>query len=145
MDDAIQVSVEAKLNYFKEVLDFGVGLTHTHNVGGSRSTLTCTTDADQSSCVWDDKNCHNIWKAKRNRRIHGYARRSCDTPRDGAKINMPNTERRGDGYYTVGMLDFCVVYPLSQIAGCAASCSDIDYPKPKPGDEPLFPITESWV
>ncbi|KAG9233812.1 hypothetical protein BJ875DRAFT_33872 [Amylocarpus encephaloides] len=130
-DNAIQVSIEGKITLIKDTLDGGGGVSYTHNFGGSQAFSTCSTQSDVSTCTWDDKACHAIWKAKRNRRIHGYLRRSCNTPRDGT--NMPNTEKRGDGYYTVGMLDFSLVVPNNQIVGCAAKCSDLEYPDPVPG------------
>ncbi|CAG8975777.1 hypothetical protein HYALB_00009298 [Hymenoscyphus albidus] len=94
-DNAVQVSFEGKLGKLKEVLDIGGGLSLSHNAGGSEVTTICNAKSDTSSCSWSDQGCHVIWKAKRNRRIHGYFRRSCDKPRSGT--NMPDTQPRADG------------------------------------------------
>jgi hypothetical protein len=37
-------------------------------------------------------------------------------------------QKRPDGYWTVGMLDFEVVLPDNQAIECAAMCNDISYP-----------------
>ncbi|KAF2755316.1 hypothetical protein EJ05DRAFT_478335 [Pseudovirgaria hyperparasitica] len=130
-DNAIQTQIEGKITLIKDKVDAGASVSYTHNFGGSQAFSTCSTVSNTGTCTWEDKGCHAIWKAKRNKRIFGYMRRSCNTPRDGT--NMPNTEKREDGYYTVGMLDFSVVVPDNQIIGCAAKCSDLKYPDEAPG------------
>jgi len=129
-DNAIQAGAEGKLDEVKKT-GWGVGgsFQYTHNFGGSQTFLTCNSVADQGSCQWNDQNCHAIWKGKRNKRVFGYMRRSCDKGRDGTNMS----EKRADGYYTVGMLDFDIVLPDNQAVGCAAMCNDVSYPNGKPG------------
>ncbi|KAL8649954.1 MAG: hypothetical protein Q9226_005351 [Calogaya cf. arnoldii] len=88
---------------------------------------TCKGNTAAGNCKWDDQGCHAIWTAQRNRRVRGYRRRSCKTPRDGPGINIPNSAQRMDGFYTVGMLDFEVLVPESTIVGCAADCGAESY------------------
>ncbi|PVH99561.1 hypothetical protein DM02DRAFT_729135 [Periconia macrospinosa] len=132
-DNAIQGGVEGKVDFEKST-KWGLGgkLMYQHNFGGSQTFLTCNSVADQGSCSWDDKGCHAIWKGKRNRRVFGYVRRSCDKGRSGTNMS----EKRADGYYTVGMLDFDIVLPDNQAIGCAARCNDVKYPDPRPGGPP---------
>ncbi len=49
--------------------------------------------------------------------------------------NMPNSSKRSDGFYTVGMRDFEYDLPTpNTMIGCAAKCDETRYPdlKPKP-------------
>ncbi|KAK4974708.1 hypothetical protein LTR66_002151 [Elasticomyces elasticus] len=44
-------------------------------------------------------------------------------------------QRREDGYYTVGMLDFEYNLPTSNAqTGCDGRCGSSEYPDPKPQD-----------
>lgn len=51
--------------------------------------------------------------------------------------NVPNSARRSDGYYTVGMQDINFQVPDNRIIGCAAKCGDTQYPDPQPGSDPV--------
>ncbi|KAH7380130.1 hypothetical protein BKA66DRAFT_442448 [Pyrenochaeta sp. MPI-SDFR-AT-0127] len=137
-DNAIQAGLEGKLDEVKKT-KWGIGgsFQYTHNFGGSQTFLTCNSVADQGSCQWADQGCHAIWKGKRNKRVFGYIRRSCDKGRDGTNMS----QQRGDGYHTVGMLDFDLVLPDNQAIGCAANCNDVKYPegRPKTSDKVPFP------
>lgn len=55
--------------------------------------------------------------------------------------NVPNSARRSDGYYTVGMQDINFQVPDNCIIGCAAKCGDTQYPDPQPGSDPVEIIT----
>jgi len=133
-DNAYNPSIEAKIDVESKVKwGIGGGFSYTHNSGGSETKLTCKTVSDSGTCTWEDKKCHAIWKGKRNKRIYGYVRRSCDKNRSGT--NMPDTAKRPDGYYTVGMLDFDFSVPDNQVIGCGATCENKFYPNPKPSPE----------
>ncbi|KAB8300222.1 hypothetical protein EYC80_000439 [Monilinia laxa] len=129
-DNAVQFSLETKLDEIKQTKwGVGGGFSWTHNIGNSQTTLTCNSVADQGSCQWGDQGCHAVWKGKRNKRVFGYMRRSCDKGREGTNMN----QQRADGYWTVGMLDFDYLLPDNQVIGCAALCNDVSYPEAKPG------------
>lgn len=53
---------------------------------------------------------------------------------------MPNSKKRPDGYYTVGMQDLSFAVPDNYLIGCAATCADLTYPNPSPGPENVTPI-----
>ncbi|KAA8572489.1 hypothetical protein EYC84_003109 [Monilinia fructicola] len=122
---------------------WGGGFSWTPNVDNSDTTLTCNSVADQGSCQWDDEGCHGVWKGKRNKRVSGYMRRSCDKGRDGTNMN----HQRPDGYWTVGMLDFDYLVPDNQLIGCAALYNDVSYPEAKPGgpSEKVPSTTDSYA
>ncbi|KAF2740579.1 hypothetical protein EJ04DRAFT_481706 [Polyplosphaeria fusca] len=136
-DNAIQVGAEGKLDEIKQT-KWGIGgsFSYTHNFGGSQTFLTCNSVADQGSCQWSDQGCHAIWKGKRNRRVFGYLRRSCDTGREGTNMS----QQRADGYFTIGMLDFDIVLPDNQAIGCAAMCNDVSYPDGTPANSDKVPF-----
>ncbi len=113
-------------------------LLYNHNFGGAKSEQICTSTSNQGTCTWDDKGCHAIWVAQRNTLVNGYIRRSCNTPRSGT--NVPDSSKRADGYYTVGMQDFNFQAPNNRIIGCSAKCGDLKYPDATPGAEAAIPI-----
>ena len=53
---------------------------------------------------------------------------------------MPNSPKRPDGYYTVGMQDINFQVPDNRIIGCAADCGDQTYPDPTLGSDLVTPI-----
>jgi len=95
------------------------------------STEVCAKITDTTTCTWTDQKCHSVWSATKSLTQYGYMRRSCNTPRAG--VNVPNSAKRGDGYYTVGIQDFTFDVPTpTVVVGCAALCSDAKYPNPLP-------------
>ncbi len=55
---------------------------------------------------------------------------------------MPDSSKRSDGFYTVGMMDFEFDLPTpTTMIGCAAKCDDTRYPEPKPKPQlDLIPV-----
>ena len=56
---------------------------------------------------------------------------------------MPNSSKRADGYYTVGMQDFSYQVPDNRLVSCSASCGDTTYPTAIPLPDPLQTISPS--
>lgn len=82
-DNKIQGTIEGKVEKIAEKFGVTAKLEYAHNWGGSQQFRTCTAGTQAARCTWDDKECHSFWTARRNHRIHGYARRTCNTGRDG--------------------------------------------------------------
>ena len=137
-DNQFAAQIQAQFPIWKKDASVTPTLSYNHNFGGAKAEQICTAASNTGTCTWDDKQCHAIWVAQRNVQVNGYLRRSCNTNRSGT--NVPNSSKRPDGYYTVGMQDINFLMPDNRIIGCSAKCGDLSYPDPMPGAEPPIPI-----
>ncbi|KAL8712501.1 MAG: hypothetical protein Q9220_003349 [cf. Caloplaca sp. 1 TL-2023] len=102
---------------------------------------SCNTKSITDICLWSDGKCHSVWTSEQLLTLYGYKRRSCDTPSGASGINIPNSAKRPDGFYTRGMQDFKIDLPKQQYVNCNGSCEPTYYPGPLPyADDTLLPI-----
>jgi hypothetical protein len=136
ISNEIERSLELSLGFALPLEGFSVQLggTRSYTWGNTttQQTQVCVTTENSNSCTWDDKGCHQVWRAQRVRRIYGYISRVCqgDT---SSKVMMHY--KRANGQVIRGMRDFSYLMPVNDVIGCSAKCTDESYPDPTPAND----------
>jgi hypothetical protein len=121
----VTISSDAKIE-LAEILSIGTSVSISGNVGAVYQT--CNSNSNTATCTFTDGGCHTIWASQLINTVHGYKRRSCNSPTSDTSANMPNTAKRSDGYYTRGMQDY--EFPLVGISAitCDGTCESTYQP-----------------
>ncbi|KAI1262937.1 hypothetical protein F5Y18DRAFT_429805 [Xylariaceae sp. FL1019] len=136
----LDLAVEGKV-YENFSLKAGGSVSYKWDTSTTDTNTICTTSSAQNQCIWNDGECHQIWYAQRDARLHGYAMRVCNGATSGA---TQMNEQKSDGKWIRGMADFSVKLPINKLVGCNAKCGDTTYSEPTPTEPGLHPFDADW-